>query len=112
MLWIALVLFLVAAVGGLVMALAIFRDRKPSLTLASAHGAAAALGLLLVAKVWLDGDATALVLAALALLAVAALGGFYLLSRHTRDRPHPKPVVALHAVLAVGGVAVLLLGIL
>lgn len=112
MLWIALVLFFLAAVGGLAMAVGIFRDRRPPMALAAAHGVAAALGLLLVARVWLDGDATAPVLAGLAVLVVAALGGFYLLSIHLRDKAHPKAVVALHAVLAVAGVAILLLGML
>lgn len=112
MLWTALVVLLVAAVGGLIMAVGIFRERKPPMALAAAHGAAAAVGLLLVAKVWLDGDATAPVLAGLAVLVVAALGGFYLLRIHLRAGAHPKAVVALHAVLAVGGVGLLLLGIL
>lgn len=112
MLWIALVLLLAAAVGGLVMAVAIFGGRRPPLPLALVHGAAAAVGLLLVAKVWLDGDAGTPVLAGLGILVVAALGGFYLLSVHLRDRPHPRAVVALHAVLAVAGVGALLIGIL
>lgn len=112
MLWIALVLLLVAAIGGLVMATAIFRDRKPPVALAAAHGVAAALGLVLVAWVWLNGGAGGLVATGLVVLVVAALGGFYLLSLHLRDRAHPKAVVALHAVLAVVGVGVLLFGIL
>jgi len=109
---IALVLFLAAAVGGLVMATMIFRERKPPLWIALLHGAAAATGLLLLAMIWLDGKATTPVLAALAVLVIAALGGFFLLSFHLRDKPHPKAVVVLHAVLAVCGVGALLIGVL
>ena len=112
MLWTAVVLFLAAAIGGLLMATRIFRDRKPPMALALGHGAAAAVGLVLVLLVWLAGGAGPLVLTGLAVLALAALGGFYLLSIHLRDRAHPKAVVVAHAVLAVCGVAVLLFGIL
>ena len=41
-------------------------------------------------------------------LVFAALGGFFLLSFHMRDKPHPKAVVVLHALLAVTGVVALL----
>ena len=40
-------------------------------------------------------------------LVIAALGGFFLASFHLRGRPGPKPVVALHALLAVTGVGLL-----
>lgn len=110
--WIALVLFLAAALGGLFMAVRIFGDRKPPAAVAVIHGLAAAAGLVLLGKVWLDGQATSPMLAALLVLLVAALGGFFLLSFHLRDKPHPKTVVALHAVLAVAGAGVLLFGLL
>ena len=105
--WIALALFLAAAVGGLIMALRIFRNRKPPLALALAHGAAAAAGLLLIAKIWLDDNAGTFMVAGLGILIVAALGGFVLFSK-----VHPKALVALHAAIALAGVGALLIGML
>ncbi|MBW3566988.1 MAG: hypothetical protein KY410_03355 [Proteobacteria bacterium] len=108
MLWIALALFLAAALGGLVMAVKIFGDTRPPMALALVHGAAAAAGLLLVAKVWIDSPANPLVLVGLGILVVAAIGGFFLFSFHLRDKPHPKMVIPLHALLALAGVGTLL----
>jgi len=48
------------------------------------------------------------VTAALGLLVVAALGGFYLASLHMRGTVAPKGVVFLHAGLAVVGFLTLL----
>ena len=41
--------------------------------------------------------------ASLAILVVAALGGFYLLSHHLRGSVSPKGVVLIHAGVAVVG---------
>lgn len=112
MAWIAIALFLAAAVGGLIMAAGIFKDRKPPMALALVHGVAAAAGLLLIAYVWLQGNANTMLLAGLGILVAAALGGFFLFSFHVRDKSHPKAVVVLHALLAVGGVGALVLGLL
>jgi hypothetical protein len=47
-----------------------------------------------------------------AVLALAALGGFFLLSFHLRGKPHPWVVVVLHALLAVGGLGCLVFALL
>ena len=49
---------------------------------------------------------------ALAILVVAALGGFYLLSFHIRKERHPKAVIVVHALIAVAGFLTLLYTIL
>ena len=103
----AIVLFLIAAVGGLYMATQIFNGRKPSGGIAALHGLLAATGLGLLAWFALQGGAASLVTIGLGVLVVAALGGFYLLSCHVRGVPHPKPVVVIHALAAVCGVGVL-----
>lgn len=108
MLKIAIVLFLLAAVGGLVMASQIFRDRKPTVAIAALHGPLAAIGLVVVFWVWIQSGASQATSIALGALVFAALGGFFLLSFHMRDKPHPKALVVLHALLAVSGVVALL----
>ena len=108
MLKIAIVLFLLAAVGGLIMASQIFRGRKPAVAIAALHGPLAAIGLVVVFWVWIQSGASQATSIALGALVFAALGGFFLLSFHMRDKPHPKPVVVLHALLAVTGVVALI----
>lgn len=103
----AIVLFLIAAAGGLFMATQIFGGRRPSGGIAVLHGLLAATGLGVLVWLLLQGGAESFVALALGTLVVAALGGFYLLSCHLRGRPHPKTVVILHALIAVCGVGLL-----
>lgn len=108
----AIVLFLIAAVGGAVMAAAIFQGRMPPAAIAVLHGVLGATGLGLLAWLWLQGGAAETLAIGLGILVVAALGGFYLLSFHLRGKAHPQAVVVIHALAAVGGVGVLAYGLL
>ena len=103
----AVVLFLIAAVGGLYMAARIFGGAVPPMAVALLHGPLAATGLVLAIMAAMAADAVPLVKYGAGILFVAALGGFFLLSFHLRKAPHPKAVVVLHALLAVTGVALL-----
>ena len=105
----AVVLFLIAAVGGLYMAARIFGGAVPPMAVALLHGALAATGLVLAILAALASDAVPLVKAGAGVLFLAALGGFFLLSFHLRKVPHPKGVVVLHALIAVAGVGCLAL---
>jgi len=105
----ALILFAVAAVGGLTMAIMHFRGSTPPRPLlAAAHGVFAAAGLvvllLAVMKIGTGGGAGI----ALGLFVLAALGGFTLLSFHLRGRALPNALVAAHGLLAVAAFVVLL----
>lgn len=108
MLEITIGLFLVAAVGGLVMATQIFKGRTPTVAIALLHGPLAATGLFLVFWLWIQSQASTLLGIALGVLVLAALGGFFLVSFHLRGKPHPKAVVVIHALAAVIGVGTLL----
>jgi hypothetical protein len=112
MLTAAVVLFLVAALGGLVMAAGIFKGTAPRVPLALGHGGLAATALVLALLVAVAPDAAPILKYGVAVLVLAALGGFFLLSFHLRGKPHPKAVVVLHALLAVGGVGCLALALL
>lgn len=105
---ISLILFAIAAVGGLVMAIMHFRGVSPPKTaLAIVHGLFAAAGLvtLLLALFKLGfGGKPGL---AFGLLVVAALGGFGLVSFHAQNKPLPSALVVGHALLAVAGFATL-----
>src|SRR4029079_12107525 len=102
MLKIAVLLFAIGAVGGLVMAASVLRGRMAPWALSLVHAALGAAGLVLTAIVVLgcSTDFAKIIPAALLILVVAALGGFFLASFHARKQLPPKAVVALHAGLA------------
>jgi len=105
----ALVLFALAAVGGLIMAVQRFRGApNPPLALALVHGAAAAAGLIALIAVVAGSGAPSLARVALVVFLVAALGGFYLFSVHLRKQALPIPIVVVHALVAVTAFVLLL----
>lgn len=109
---VAAVLFGVAALGGLVLALMRFRGREiPSLALALVHGLVAASGLVLLLIAVAGGGLATLALVALIIFGVAALGGFAIFSFHLRKKALPKPLIVVHAVVAVGAFVLLLVGL-
>src|SRR5690554_4151317 len=107
MLTAVVIVFAVAALGGLVLALHVLRDKLAPWALSILHALLGATGIVLVLLLVLDG-ASSLLGWALALFVIAALGGFWLASRHAKRELPPKGVVVLHALLAVCGFALLL----
>jgi hypothetical protein len=104
----AVLVFAIAAVGGLVLGASVLRGRLAPWALSLVHAALGATGLVLTALVVLrDGTSPGRVGIALLLLVLAALGGFLLASYHLRGRAGPKPVVIIHAGVAVVGFALL-----
>ena len=112
MLTYALLIFAIAAVGGLVLASSVLRGKLAPWVLSIGHAALGATGLVLLVLVVLQGAPPARVTAALGLLVVAALGGFYLASIHLRGVVAPRTIVYLHAGLAVVGFLTLVSAVL
>jgi hypothetical protein len=109
----AVVLFALAAIGGIVLAVRHFRGQPLPLPLTVVHGLAAASGLLLVLFAFLGTASAGAPLAwALGLLTTAALGGFLLLSFHLRGRRAPSAAVVIHALVALAGVLALVVTLL
>jgi hypothetical protein len=103
-------LFAVAAVAGLTMAIMHFRGTSPPRTvLAVLHGLFAASGLVVLLLALIKSGFSGKPGIAFGLLAVAALGGFVLLSSHAQGKRLPSGLVVGHAVLAVAGFVTLLL---
>src|SRR4051812_26009629 len=98
----ALIVFGVAALGGLVLANSVLRGRFAPWAISLLHAVLGATGLVLLAVAVTNGAANPAKIA-LGLLLVAALGGFFLASFHMRRLLPPKGVVFLHAGLAVAG---------
>ncbi|SBV37301.1 conserved membrane hypothetical protein [uncultured Stenotrophomonas sp.] len=108
----ALIALAVAAIGGLVLATYVLRDRFAPWALSLLHAALGATGLLLLIVLLVRGAASQPVLIGFALLLLAALGGFFLASFHLRRRLPPKAVVVIHAGVAVTGFLVVLAQVL
>lgn len=108
------ILFALAALGGLTLAVLHFRSggrERPPTALAVGHGlvAAAALVLLIIGVLGAAAGTSVLPAVALAIFVVAALGGAYLfLGKHLRGQPLPSAVVVIHGLAAVAGFLVLL----
>ncbi|HEU4707709.1 MAG TPA: hypothetical protein VFS17_00165 [Methylophilaceae bacterium] len=104
----AVIAFAIAAVGGIVLASRVLTGRFAPWALSVVHALLGAAGLLfLIAQVVLNNGPSRAT-AALALLVIAALGGFYLASLHLRKQIAPKGVVLVHAGVAVAGFLTLL----
>jgi len=108
----ALLIFAIAAMGGLVLAASVLRGRLAPWVISVLHALLGATGLCLLVLVVMQGTAPARVSAALGLLVLAALGGFYLASLHLRGRIAPKAIVFVHAGIAVTGFLTLLSAVL
>jgi hypothetical protein len=110
--WIPVLIFAVAALVGLTMAVAALKGRFPPVSSAVIHGLLAATGLVvLLIAVFMHG-VTGAPKWALGFFMLAALGGFVLLGFHARKKNLPPGVVAGHAVIAVIGFLLLLAGAL
>lgn len=112
MLTTALLIFAIGALGGLIMAMSVLRGRLAPWALSIAHALLGATGLVILVLVVLQGAVPSRVTAALGLLVLAALGGFYLASIHLRKKIAPKAVVFIHAGVAVAGFLTLLSAVL
>ncbi|MBN8726125.1 MAG: hypothetical protein J0H15_00275 [Xanthomonadales bacterium] len=113
-LWTSIVLFALAAGGGLVMAgMRVSGDRNPPAWLAMLHGLLAAAGLTLLLFAAFTIGLPTYATWGLVLLVIAAVGGLYLnLGYQERRVLLPKTVVYVHAAIAVVGFLLVLAGAL
>lgn len=99
---VAAVLFALAALGGVVMALMRFSGRDyPPAALAVVHGLAAAAGLVALIVAVFGAGVAMMAKVALVLFLGAAIGGFVLLSYHMKRQPLPISYVVVHGLVAV-----------
>lgn len=103
MLTYAVIVLAIGALGGLLLASYVLRGQLAPWAVSLLHAALGAIGLLLIIYAALTTGISHAALTALIILAVAALGGFYLASIHLRGQVAPKPVVFIHAGAAVIG---------
>jgi hypothetical protein len=108
MLTYAVIVFAVAALGGLVLASYVLQGRLAPWALSLLHAGLGAIGLLLVIYAAITTGISHTAMIALVILVIAALGGFYLASIHLRNQVAPRSVVFIHAGVAVIGFLTLL----
>lgn len=104
----AILTFAIAAIGGVILAAHVLRNKFAPWALSLLHALLGAAGLVLLIVMFLQGTGPVRLTAALGLLIVAALGGFFLASFHLRRKIAPKAVVVVHAGVAVVGFLTLL----
>jgi hypothetical protein len=104
----ALVVFAIGALGGIALASFVLRGRLAPWPLSLLHAALGAIGLIIVLYAALTAGISKAALTALVILIIAALGGFYLASIHLRSKVAPRPIVFVHAGVAVIGFLTLL----
>lgn len=109
MLQTAVVIFAIAAAGGLLMAgIRFFANINPPAWIAMVHGLLAASGLTLaIYAVWIDAVSTSAKLAIVLLVLAAAGGAFLNLGYQWKQRLIPITIVIGHALLAVIGFGLL-----
>jgi hypothetical protein len=109
----ALIVFALGALGGLTLAgVYVLQGRLAPWALSLLHAALGAVGLLLLIYAALTSGISGAALAALLILVVAALGGFYLASIHLRGKVAEKSIIFIHAGVAVIGFLTLLAAVL
>jgi hypothetical protein len=104
----ALIIFAIGALGGIALASYVLRGRLAPWPLSLLHACLGAIGLLLLIYAAVATAIPTAALVALVILAIAALGGFYLASIHLRGKVAEKPIVFVHAGVAVIGFLTLL----
>lgn len=110
-LYAALILFLVAAFGGVMMLMARVANRRWPKVLTIGHGLVAVLAIGLLCVPVLRGDQSWHVTVAIALFALAATGGFTLFfGFDRRSRRLPIPVILVHGLVAISAIVLLILG--
>lgn len=107
MLNIAVLLFALAAAGGLLLATLHFRGKDRPWPLAILHGLLAATGLVILLVAVAGGRSPEHAKLALILFLVAAVGGFLLFAFHLQKKTLPSLVVVIHAGVAVAAFLIL-----
>lgn len=103
----ALIIFILAALGGVLMATRIFQGQLPSWTISRGHAVAGVIGLIMLLILVVNGAASARITQALVVLSIAAVGGFFLASFHGRKIVAPKAIVIGHGLAAIAGILLL-----
>src|SRR5688572_11812593 len=101
MLTTAIVLFLVAAIFGLIVLTAILKNQPTPKLAVFAHGPIAAIALIIVIVYTILGHREPLLITSIVLFILAALGGLTLFIIDMQKKPIPKSIAVIHPMIAV-----------
>ena len=107
-----LLLFALAAVGGVAMLVMHLQGKSIPTGLAVGHGVLAAIPLVLLILQVTGGTSGGNLTIALVLFVVAALGGFVLFAAQLKGKPLSTPLIFIHGGVAVVAFVLLLLTVL
>jgi hypothetical protein len=110
--YLPVVLFAIAALGGLTMAGMKFMGKGIPMPLALGHGIFAAAGLVTLIMNIVQNRVNTLMNVSLVLFFIVAIGGFTLFSLHLMKKRQPAMLIAAHGLGAVISFVVLLIAIL
>ena len=99
----AIVLFALAAIVGVTMAVRHFSGKATPLPVGLLHGAVAATALILLIVAVINAPEAGLGGIAIGVFVAAAIGGVVLVAHQLRGRPWPNALVLAHGGLAVVG---------
>ena len=108
----AIACFAIAAIGGVVLAFLHLSRKNAPVGIAVLHGLLAVAGVILLLVGMGQGQASRMLITALVLFLIAAVGGLVLFTMHLRSRPLPVPLLLIHALVAVAAFLTLLVGVL
>lgn len=111
MMYIPVLLFGVAALGGATLVTMRSSGKGMPMPLAAAHGLFAAAGLISLAVNVLGGGVGTLMIVSLILFLVVAMGGGLLFSFHLRKKPVPVALIYVHALGAIASYVMLIVSI-
>lgn len=106
-----LVIFVVAAVFGLMLITDLMRDAKPPRRIIVLHGGAAIIGLALLTISYVRLTSPLLLVSLLAFLA-AALGGITIFFMDYKDIKIPKWLPMMHATAAISAIIILIVALI
>src|SRR5262245_34827121 len=110
MLLTAIILFIIAAIFGLIILTAILKNQPTPKLAVFIHGPLAAIALIIaIIYAFMMGYVQPLLLTSIILFILAALGGLTLFTIDMRNKPIPKLLAVLHPILAVIALIVLII---
>ena len=112
MVYLTIILFAIAALGGVTLAVMKMSGRELPMPIVIGHGIFAACGLVALIIMVAQSRENSLMNGSLLLFLITAVGGFTLLSFHLRNKPHPLSLIGAHGLLAVISFIIFLISVL
>jgi hypothetical protein len=108
----AIILFILAAVFGLIILIAILQDRPTIKVSVLLHGSIALVAIMLVIIYMFISGSSTLLITSLSLFILAALGGIALATLDMSNKKIPKIIAVVHALIALAGLIALVIHVL